>query len=129
VWVRFPPPARSMLSSIPVDSPQRGSHVIRAKSPPRQGNEQDGRESLWVLRRTEAPALRADLIAFTDGVEVELFQDEELRRRWRFLTDSAARGYLTRLRKRLERRRYVDRRTANRPSAWPVLVNKPPRAS
>ncbi len=118
-----------MLFSVRVDSPQRGSHVIRAKSPPRQENEQDGRESLWVLRRMEAPALRADLIAFTDGVEVELFQGEQLRRRWRFLTDSAARGYATRLRKRLERRRYVDRRTANRPSVWPVLVNKPPPES
>jgi hypothetical protein len=107
-----------MLLRNLVEAPRRPSQVIRAASPPRQGNEQDARESLWVLRRHDAPPLRADLVALTDAVEVELFQDDKLRRRWRFITDAAARRWATRLARRLGRRNFTDRRTLNRPKAW-----------
>jgi hypothetical protein len=52
-------------------------------------------------------------------VEVELFRGETFRRRYRFLTDSSARGYAARLRIRLERRSFRERRTLQRPSVWP----------
>jgi hypothetical protein len=107
-----------MLLTILVDSPRRLSHVIRAASPPRQGTEQDARESLWVLRRRDGPPIRADLVALTDGVEVELFEDDKLRRRWRFITDAAARSWATRLATRLGRRNFTDRRTVSRPKVW-----------
>ena len=78
----------------------------------------DARETLWELRQgTEAP-IRAELIGLTDAVEVELFRGDMFRRRWRFLTDSAARGYAARVRARLERRSFRERRTL-RPSVWP----------
>jgi hypothetical protein len=98
------------------------SHVIRLPTPPRHGNQAEARESLWLLRRgNDTRLLRADLVGLTDGVEVELFQNERLRRRWRFLTDAAARAYATRLRRRLERRSYSDRRAEDRPSVWPTI--------
>jgi hypothetical protein len=58
------------------------------------------------------------LIGLTDGVEIELFRGGTFRRRWRFLTDASARGYATRLRARLERRSFRERRTALRTSVW-----------
>jgi hypothetical protein len=73
---------------------------------------------LWELRQDSSPAIRADLIALTDAVEVELFSGGAFRRRWRFLTDFAARGYTTRLRARLEHRAYRERRTDLRTSVW-----------
>jgi hypothetical protein len=81
----------------------------------------DARETLWALRRnSDTPAIRADLIGLTDGVELELFRGTTFRRRWRFLTDAAARGYAARLRIRLERRSFRERRAPHRTSAWPV---------
>jgi hypothetical protein len=52
-------------------------------------------------------------------VEVELFRGETFRRRWRFLTDSAARRYAARLRARLERRAFRERRAPQRTTVWP----------
>jgi hypothetical protein len=79
----------------------------------------DARETLWELRQgTEAP-IRAELIGLTDAVEVELFRGEMFRRRWRFLTDASARRYAARVRARLERRSFRERRTRLRTSVWP----------
>jgi hypothetical protein len=73
---------------------------------------------LWVLRRPDAPLIRADLVSLTDAVEIELFQNDKLRRRWRFLTDTAARRWAARLAKRLGRRNFSDRRTSDRSRSW-----------
>ena len=93
--------------------------VIRASTPPRHGESQDGRETLWELRHDTELPIRADLIALTDGVELELFGGGVLRRLLRFLTDAAARGYAVRLRARLERRAFHERRSGLRTSVWP----------
>jgi hypothetical protein len=73
---------------------------------------------LWVLRRPDAPSVRADLVALTDGVEIELFQNDQLHRRWRFLTDATARRWAARLAKRLSQRNFTDRRNDGRPRSW-----------
>jgi hypothetical protein len=96
-----------------------GSRVIRAPTPPRDGAQPDSRETLWELRREEDMPFRADLIGLTDGVEIELFRDGIFKRRWRFLTDAAARGYAVRVRVRLERRAFRERRSGRRTRAWP----------
>lgn len=92
--------------------------MFRAPTPPRNGEHQEARETLWELRQAASSAIRADLIALTDAVEVELFSGGAFRRRWRFLTDFAARGYTTRLRARLEQRAFRERRTGLRTSVW-----------
>ena len=103
------------MSEVPRDS----ARVIRAPTPPRDGgSDLDARETLWELRSDTGAPIRADLIGLTDAVEVELFRGEALRRRYRFLTDSAARGYAARLRARLERRSFRERRKLQRPSVW-----------
>jgi hypothetical protein len=72
-----------------------------------------------MLSRQGAPSIRAELVAFTDAVELETFSGGRLQRRRRFLTDAAARRYAARLRFRLERRLFQERRTGRRTSAWP----------
>jgi hypothetical protein len=99
--------------------PQSG-RVIRAPTPPRgHGSSPDSRETLWELRGPSGLPIRAELIGLTDGVEIELFRGGTFRRRWRFLTDSAARGYGARLRERLERRLFRERRGIQRTTSWP----------
>jgi hypothetical protein len=98
-----------------------GARVIRAPTPPRGEDAQpEARETLWELRKGTDVPIRADLIALTDGVEIELFRGARFRRRYRFLTDSAARSYAARLRARLERRSFRERRMLARPSVWPL---------
>lgn len=63
----------------------------------------EGRAVLWQLLSPRC-ALRCELVAMADGVEVELYQSGELRRRLRFLTDAQARARAERLRRRLEGR-------------------------
>jgi hypothetical protein len=94
--------------------------VIRASTPPRsRDSHADGRETLWELRNGgDGLPIRAELIGLTDGVEIELFRGAAFRRRWRFLTDSAARSYAARLRARLERRAFRERRNPQRTSVW-----------
>jgi len=109
-----------MLLATTVSEGPGNARVIRAPTPPRDGaSYQDARETLWELRHGATEPIRADLIALTDGVELELFRGHVFRRRWRFLTDSAARSYAARLRARLERRSFRERRTTLRPSFWP----------
>jgi len=96
------------------------ARVIRAPTPPRDGeSDLDARETLWELRQGTTAPIRADLISLTDAVELELFRGEKFRRRWRFLTDSTARAYAARVRTRLERRSFRERRMLARPSVWP----------
>ena len=95
------------------------ARVIRASTPPRDEAFQDARETLWELRHDTELPIRADLIALTDGVEVELFSGGVLRRHLRFLTDAGARGYTVRLRARLERWAFHERRSGLRTSVWP----------
>jgi hypothetical protein len=94
------------------------ARVIRAPTPPRNGSHLDASETLWELRHGTGPPIRADLIGLTDAVEIEIFRGETFRRRWRFLTDSAARSYAARLRARLERRSFRERRTLHRTATW-----------
>ena len=111
-----------MRDALPfcVSEGPHNARVIRAPTPPRNGGSYlDARETLWELRHGKSSPIRAELIGLTDGVELELFRGETFRRRWRFLTDSAARSYAARLRSRLERRSFRDRRLATRPSFWP----------
>ena len=101
------------------EEPEDAARVIRAPTPPRGGGSHlDARETLWALRHGAEDPIRAELIGLTDGVEVELYRGDTLRRRWRFLTDSAARAHAARLRARLERRSFHERRTLQRTSAW-----------
>jgi hypothetical protein len=93
--------------------------VIRAPTPPRKNETTaDGRAALWELRNARGNVVRTDLVGLIDGVELEIFRGHELRRRWRFLTDSSARGYAARLRTRLERRGFWERRGGQRTSTW-----------
>lgn len=108
-----------MLYHFGVSQGPGNSRVIRAPTPPRDGSHTDARETLWELRNGDGDPIRVELIALTDGVEIELFRGMAFRRRWRFLTDSAARGYAARLRTRLERRAFRERRNPHRTSFWP----------
>jgi hypothetical protein len=66
---------------------------------------------LWILHRADNTLiLRSELVGFTDAVELELFGDSFLRRRWRFLRDVEARRYADRLRGRLIARGFEQRR-------------------
>ena len=95
--------------------------MIRATTPPRDGNEPVAREVLWLLSKPGLPHVRADLIGLDDAVELELLVDYKARRRLRFLRDSAARRYADRVRARLASRSYSDRRGSGRPGAWPDM--------
>jgi hypothetical protein len=77
--------------------------VIRM--PARDGIHEEARETLAMLRGCRQ-TINLVLIAFTDGVELEVWADGSLRRRARFLRDSEARKYSERLSGRLTRRGY-----------------------
>ena len=100
--------------------PSREGRVVRASTPPRHGGETEEREVLWMLSRRGSPSVRADLVAFTDAIELETFTDGTFRRRWRFLRDTTARQYADRLKRRLLSRGFVDRRGDKRTTAWPT---------
>ena len=108
-----------MLYRSGVSEGPGNARVIRAPTPPRGGaSSPDARETLWEVRKDIGAPIRAELISLTDAVEVELFRGDVFRRRWRFLTDSAARSYAARVRARLERRSFRERRTPQRTSVW-----------
>lgn len=72
--------------------------------PPERGDfAEDGRESLAIVGRPDQ-TINLVLIALTDGIELEIRADGELRRRLRFLRDTEARKYADRLCGRLSRR-------------------------
>src|SRR5262245_59211771 len=108
-----------MLSYPHVSEVLQLDRVIRAPTPPRRGSSPDSWETLWELRGRSGLPIRAELIGHTDAVEIELFRGLSFRRRWRFLTDSGARGYAARLRERLERRSFQERRGIRRTTSWP----------
>jgi hypothetical protein len=71
----------------------------------RDGIHEDARQTLQMLRGSRQ-TVNVVLVALTDGVELEIWADGELRRRSRFLRDSEARKYSERLGARLRRRGY-----------------------
>jgi len=58
--------------------------------------------------------VRADLVALTDAVELEIFAGFRLRRILRFLRDAGARNYAERLRAKLTGRGFRERRVLER---------------
>lgn len=67
---------------------------------------EDGRQSLGVLARPDQ-TVNVVLVSLTDGVEIEVYGDGRLRRRLRFMRDTAARKYADRLVTRLARRGFL----------------------
>ena len=74
-------------------------------APARDRIDEDARQSLALLQGAHQ-TVNVVLVALTDGVELEVWADGELRRRARFLRDGEARKYSDRLASRLERRGY-----------------------
>ena len=83
-----------------------GSRIIKAPTPPRGPHVEDGRRKLWRLFCDAKPPIQADLVAYTDGVELELLVGEVVRKRLRFLRDSGATDYADRLARRLNGKGY-----------------------
>jgi hypothetical protein len=77
--------------------------VIRARTPPRGGDVDQHRQRLWALTRPgiEPMTVSAEIIAFTDGVELEILVSGRPRPRLRFLRDSTARSYAGRMQTKL----------------------------
>jgi hypothetical protein len=80
-------------------------NLAHVRSSVRDGIHEDARETLEMLRGCNQ-TVQIILVALTDGVELEVWADGELRRRSRFLRDSEARKYSDRLVARLDRRGY-----------------------
>jgi len=79
----------------------------RRLSPPRRGSfSEDARESVCLIHR-DNQTINVELVALTDGVELEIWADGLLRRRLRFLRDTEARKYCERVASRLTRRGYT----------------------
>jgi hypothetical protein len=78
----------------------------RRSSPVRGPFVEDARESLCLVHRHDQ-TINVDLVALTDGVELEIWADGVLRRRLRFLRDTEARKYSERVAARLTRRGYT----------------------
>jgi hypothetical protein len=91
--------------------------VIRAPTPPRSGTKEEQRQVLWMVF-SEGRCVRADLVAMTDAVELEIFAGTDLRRVLRFLRDSGARNYAARLRTKLDGWGFRERRKTER-VFWP----------
>jgi hypothetical protein len=72
---------------------------------------EDARQTIASLMRRDQ-TVNLVLVALTDGVEVELYADGQLRRRLRFLRDSEARKYMERLAVRLATRGYARQNEA-----------------
>ena len=95
------------------------ARVIRLSTPPRGHETVDGEHTVWMLFRLGSRPIRAVLVAFTDGVELEIYCEGFLRRRFRFLRDSTAQRFAERLRSRLERKGFEERRKNPRAMTWP----------
>ena len=78
----------------------------RFRSPPRGSFSEDARESVSLIHRDDQ-TINVELVALTDGVELEIWADGLLRRRLRFLRDTEARKYSERVVSRLVRRGYT----------------------
>jgi hypothetical protein len=65
-----------------------------------------------LFRESQAP-IRADLVSFPDGIELEVYVGGNLRKRLRFLRDAGARAHAENLRARLEARGYAVRAEAD----------------
>jgi hypothetical protein len=87
--------------------------AIRAPTPPRGASQEEQRQVLWMVF-CEGKCVRADLVALTDAIELEVFAGSELRRVLRFLRDTGARNYATRLLTKLNGRGFRERRQSGR---------------
>ena len=81
------------------------SSTTPVRAPSREHIQEDGRETLASLRGCNQ-TINVVLVGLTDGVEIEVWADGLLRTRSRFLRDTEARKYSTRLAVRLRRRGY-----------------------
>jgi hypothetical protein len=81
------------------------THLARVRSPRRTDIQEEGRQTLGVLRGC-SQTINVVLVALSDGVELETWADGRLRRRARFLRDTQARKHFNRLAARLTRRGY-----------------------
>jgi hypothetical protein len=81
-------------------------NLARPPSGLRNGIHEEGRQTLAVLRGAHQ-TINVVLVALTDGVELEVWADGQLRRRSRFLRDTEARKHSERLAARLARRGYA----------------------
>lgn len=97
------------------------SNVERARTPPRNGGDEQSRAVLWRLQRPPADTIHVELVAYIDAVELETFAHGRFRRCWRYLRDSEARKYADRLRARLEARGFGERRQRDRVSGSPGI--------
>lgn len=90
------------------------AQVIRASTPPRGGDRDEYLELLWLLAREGAIPLtvKAEIVALTDAVELQITVNGVARPRLRFLRDVSARTFATRMRDRLLRRGFVDQSAA-----------------
>ena len=98
--------------------------VIRARTPPRGGDSDEFVDLLWLLARDGAVplAVRAEIVAYTDAVELQLTLNGSPRPRLRFLRDTAARAFANRMRDRLLRRGFVDQSLPMGVSAGPAAA-------
>lgn len=84
---------------------------------------EEGRQVAWTMYQDHGPSVSAVVVAYTDGVELELRVGEETRRRLRFLRDTGATEYMRRIEAWLLRGGYTtDRRKPKRP---PAVVGAP----
>src|SRR4051812_46942711 len=114
--------ARRCMPLIAGSAMARGSHVPRCRlaladstvmqkptapvrTSVRDGIHEEARQTMAMLRN-HAQTVNVVLVALTDGIELEVWADGELRRRSRYLRDTEARKYVERLAGRLERRGY-----------------------
>jgi hypothetical protein len=81
------------------------TNTVEMRPPTRDQIAEDARQTLAMLQGC-SQTVNVVLVALTDGVELEVWADGTLRRRSRFLRDTAARKYSDRLATRLERRGY-----------------------
>ena len=91
----------------------RARRGVRAPTPPREGTEEEQRQVLWMVF-SGGRCVRADLVALTDAIELEIFAGTTLRRVLRFLRDTGARNYAARLHTKLNGRGFRERRQSER---------------
>lgn len=75
-----------------------------------------GRKTLWTLSRQGAESIRAVVVAFTDGAELEVKVGNTLRSQSRFILDAGAVIYADRLRRGLESIGYRAQRQSRQTS-------------
>jgi|SRR5215213_1238561 len=94
------------------------SHVSRPRTEWTPPDGATATQTLWVVQRAGAPTIRAVVVAYPYGIELDLICDDRLRRRLRFLRERQPFKHAERIRAGLERRGYADRRRVPRIQTW-----------